>query len=177
MLDSLITSRTRVLLLLKFFTNSQTQGYLRGLADEFGESTNAVRLELNRFSEANLITSETEGRKKLYKANKKHPLYPELKSVARKYLGLDRVQHIIERLGNVQRAFITGSYAKGIDSGIIDVVIVGTVDRTYLNKLVQKAEKLINRRIRLLVINELEFKNLAPQFEKEKAIELWFKEE
>ena len=47
MLDSLITSKTRIKLLLKFFLNTSTHAYLRGLADEFGESTNALRLELN----------------------------------------------------------------------------------------------------------------------------------
>jgi len=41
MLDSLITSKTRIKLLLKFFLNTSTHAYLRGLADEFGESTNA----------------------------------------------------------------------------------------------------------------------------------------
>ncbi|HIO73555.1 MAG TPA: ArsR family transcriptional regulator, partial [Flavobacteriales bacterium] len=44
MLDSLITSKTRVKLLLKFFLNPNTSAYLRGLSTEFGESTNAVRL-------------------------------------------------------------------------------------------------------------------------------------
>ncbi|MDG5766323.1 winged helix-turn-helix domain-containing protein [Balneolales bacterium ANBcel1] len=162
--------------MLKFFTNSKNQGYLRGLAEEFGESTNAVRLELNRLSEANLITSETDGRKKVYMANKKHPLYPELKSVARKYLGLDRIQQVVERLGTVERALITGDYAKGIDSGIIDLVIVGSIDSGYLHKLVSKAEKLVDRKIRTLVLNEQEFKRFTKRLDQEKAIELWCSE-
>jgi hypothetical protein len=47
MLQALITSRTRIKLLLKFFLNSSNTSYLRDLAAEFGESTNAIRLELN----------------------------------------------------------------------------------------------------------------------------------
>jgi NTP pyrophosphatase (non-canonical NTP hydrolase) len=46
-LDALITSKTRVKMLLKFFTNGTSSAYLRGLAEEFGESTNAIRHELN----------------------------------------------------------------------------------------------------------------------------------
>ena len=51
MLDTLITSKTRIKLLLKFFLNAQTKSYLRSLEGEFGESTNAIRLELNKFEE------------------------------------------------------------------------------------------------------------------------------
>ena len=50
MLDTLISSQTRLKLLLKFFLNSSTSSYLRDLESEFGESTNAIRLELNRLS-------------------------------------------------------------------------------------------------------------------------------
>jgi hypothetical protein len=61
LLDSLITSKTRVKLLLKFFLNPETKAYLRGLSDEFGESSNGVRLELNRLTKAGLLTSESDG--------------------------------------------------------------------------------------------------------------------
>ncbi|MDY0178946.1 MAG: ArsR family transcriptional regulator, partial [Synergistaceae bacterium] len=62
MLDSFVTSKTRIKLLLKFFINPDTTAYLRGLADEFGESTNAVRVELNRLSRAGILDSRAEGR-------------------------------------------------------------------------------------------------------------------
>ena len=55
MLETLVTSKTRAKLLLKFFLNPSTSAYLRGLADEFGESTNGVRVELNRLMEAGLL--------------------------------------------------------------------------------------------------------------------------
>ena len=58
MLDTLVTSKTRIKLLMKFFLNPGTRAYLRSLADEFGESTNSVRVELNRLSEAGLLGSE-----------------------------------------------------------------------------------------------------------------------
>ena len=56
MLDTLITSKTRVKLLMKFFLNPGTRAYLRELASEFDESTNSVRVELNRLSEAKIIS-------------------------------------------------------------------------------------------------------------------------
>ena len=76
MIDTLITSKTRIKLLLKFFLNPDVRGHLRGLAEEFGESTNAVRTELNRLAEAGLLRVADEGRRKLYGANSSHPLFP-----------------------------------------------------------------------------------------------------
>ena len=58
MLDSIITSKTRIKLLLKFFLNSETKSYLRNLEQEFGESTNGIRVELNRLEGAGLLKTE-----------------------------------------------------------------------------------------------------------------------
>ena len=69
MLDTLITSKTRIKLLLKFFSNKSNSAYLRSLAEEFGKSTNSVRIELNRLAEAGLLESEPSGNTVLYKAN------------------------------------------------------------------------------------------------------------
>ena len=62
MLDSLITSKTRLKLLIKFFMNPGTRAYLRELAKEFNESTNSIRVELNRLSDAKFLSSENAGR-------------------------------------------------------------------------------------------------------------------
>ncbi len=176
MLESLITSRTRVKLLLKFFSNSSNTAYLRGLAQEFGESTNAVRVELNRLSEAGLLEMENSGNTILYKANRNNPLFPEISTIVSKFFGFDRiVEHVVDKLGNVELALITGSYAKGVDSGIIDLVLVGNIDWDYLVNLIKKTEKLINRKIRPLVLTDQEYKKLANQLETEKPLVLWSK--
>ena len=174
MLDSLITSKTRIKLLLKFFINSETRSYLRGLADEFGESTNGVRVELNRLEKAGILKSSHNGRTKLYKANKFHPLFPEISSLVKKFTGIDHlVDVVLSNLGNVDLAFITGDYAQGKDSGIIDVVIVGDIDNEYLDILVTKAEKLINRKIRSLVLDNKEYERYAKALKTKEAVLVW----
>jgi DNA-binding TFAR19-related protein (PDSD5 family) len=174
MIDSFITSKTRVKLMLKFFTNPRTRAYLRELAEEFGESTNAVRVELNRMSEAGLLESQNEGRTKLYQANTKHPLFPELRSIALKTLKLDSlVDDIVQRLGNVELAFVTGDYAKGIDSGLVDLMLVGDIDEGYLKNLVEKVETMTKRKIRYLVLSRDEYRRLKKRFEQDKVLVLW----
>lgn len=174
MLDSLITSKTRIKLLLKFFSNSSNSAYLRSLADEFEESTNGVRVELNRLAEAGLLESEPSGNTILYRANTKSPLFPELKNMVSKYLGFDRiVDQVLRKLGNIEVAFITGGYAKGQDTGIIDLVLVGDVEMLQLHKYVEKTEKLINRKVRPLILNHEEFYQHEKTLMKESHILLW----
>ena len=69
MIETLITSKTRINLLLRLFLNVQSKSYLRQMAKEFNESTNAIRLELIRFEDAGLITGEFVGGKKYFQAN------------------------------------------------------------------------------------------------------------
>jgi hypothetical protein len=174
MLESFITSKTRIKLLLKFFINPDTTSYLRELADEFGESTNGVRVELNRLQKAGILESRSEGRTILYNANRKHPLFPEIRRIVAKTVGLDRlVEQVVARLGNVELAFVTGDYARGIDSGLIDLVLVGRVDEAYLAELAKKAETLIDRKIRTLILADGEYRNLEDKFKKEKALLVW----
>jgi hypothetical protein len=164
MLTTLISSKTRVKLLLKFFLNSNTTAYLRGLESEFGESTNAIRLEINRFEEAGMLTSEAVGNKKMYRANVEHPLFAEMHSILRKFIGLDRiVENVVKGLGDVDCVYLVGEFSKGIDSDIIDLIFVGNIDKVYLLNLIEKAEVLIKRKIRFVHYTSEEFKsyNLA----------------
>jgi len=156
MLESLITSKTRIKLLLKFFLNIQNQGYLRSLEQEFNESTNGIRQELNRFESAGLLLTESYGNKKLYRANILHPLFKDLNSIIRKFVGVEELlERVIDCLGNVQQVYLEGRIAQGLDSDIIDLLIVGNeIDRNYLSSLVQKAEPMVKRKIRYLVFEE-----------------------
>lgn len=152
MIDALISSKTRIKLLLKFFLNSHATAYLRSLESEFGESSNGIRLELNRLENAGLLTSGSEGNKKIFRANTSHPLFREIHNIIMKHVGLDQViENVIQRLGDVQRVYLVGDFSKGMDSQVIDLVFIGDFDKSYLTALVEKAEKVIGRKIRYLL--------------------------
>lgn len=159
MLDTLITSKTRIKLLLKFFLNGQNKAYLRNLESEFGESTNSIRIELNKFEEAGLLETASEGNKKIFKANTRHPMFNDIRSILMKYTGLDKIiEQIISKLGDVNEVYLVGDLAKGLDSPIIDLIIVGDIQKNYLLNLVEKAEKLIHKKIRYVIFSPQEFK-------------------
>lgn len=158
MLDILITSKTRIKLLLKFFLNSKTSSYLRNLESEFGESSNAIRLELNKLEEAGFLTSSSSGNKKLFKANTSHPLFPDIQNILMKYTGLDKIaEQVIKRLGNVETVYLIGDLARGIDSGVIELIFVGDIDKSYLLNLIEKVGGLINKKVRFVIFNATEF--------------------
>lgn len=149
MLDSLITSKTRVKLLVKFFVTSANSGHLRGLANEFNESTNAIRKELNHLSQAGYLQKKEIGNKIDYKANITHPMFSLLQQVVHKYLGLDTiVTQVLERMGEVEKIELVGDYAKGVDSGIVEVNIVGkNINTEYTENIIPKIEEIIKRQI------------------------------
>lgn len=147
MLDSLITSKTRIKLLLKFFLNSSMKAYLRGLAEEFGESTNAIRLELNHLEKAGLLQSELEGNKKVYQANPSHPLFNDIRHLVLKHSGITQIiDEVVLRVGDIRKVWLRGDFAVGKDSRLIGLVVTGqSIDLDYFNTLAKKAEELIRR--------------------------------
>ena len=154
MLDSIITSKTRIKLLLKFFLNSQTKSYLRNLEQEFGESTNAIRIELNRLEGAGLLSSQISGNRKYFKANTEHPLFKDINNILKKFVGIDQlIENVLNKIGNLEEAYITGDFAEGKDSPMIDLVLVGTeLDTGFIESLVCKVEKMIERKIRYIIL-------------------------
>ncbi len=161
MIETLISSKTRIKLLLKFFLNSNTTSYLRGLEGEFGESSNAIRLELNKLEKAGMLSSFVDGNKKMFRANTNHPLFKEVHSIILKQLGIDRIiETVIKRLGDVEKVYLIGEFSKGIDSQIIDLVFIGNIDKGYLINLIEKVEVLIKRKIRYIAYTQTEIKEV-----------------
>ncbi len=170
----LIASKTRIKLLIRFFFNPAASSYLRELAKEFNVSTNSVREELNQLKKTNLLKSEKNGRQVLYTANQDHPLFPELKSMVSKVIGIDKViEDLVSRLGDLERAYLIDDYAEGKDTGILDLLLVGNIDQYHLNDLSRKTERYIKRKIRSLVMNRDEFREFLPALEKKPRVLLW----
>ena len=149
MIESIFKSQTRQKLLIKFFINIANTGYLNQLADEFSESTNSVRKELNNLTNANYLTKETIKNRVVYRANENHPLFYDLQNIVKKYLGIeDLVQTVLERIGSVDEIYLLGDLAKGVPSDQIDIMIVGKIlNLEYISDLEKKLEKILNKKV------------------------------
>ena len=174
MLEGIIGSKTKVNLLVKMFLNPAMKAYLRELATEFGVSTNSVRTELNTLTENDILIAERDGRNVYYRANTKHPLFPELSSMVRKITGIDELANsVIERLGNLEAAYLSGDYARGQDTGVIDMLLIGDIDKEQLDDVIVKTERYIKRKIRPLVLTQNEFDQLLEKGSFGRVMKLW----
>ena len=172
--EGLISSKTRVKLLIRLFFNPQTRSYLRELAKEFDVSTNSVRGELNQLKRTHLLKSQKDGRQIYYMANPEHPLYEDLKSMVGKVMGIDKVvDDIVSRLGDLEKAYLIDDYAEGKDTEVIDLLLVGNVNQHHLNDLIRKTERYIKRKIRSLVLSHDEFKKYRQRIKERPRILIW----
>ena len=162
MLGSLITSKTRLRMLIKFFVSAANNGYLNGLANEFNESTNSIRKELNNLSSAGYLLKSKKNNRIIYNANTSHPMFEVLQKIVRQHLGIeDIVETVIDRIGDVDQIALTGEYAKGIDSGNIEIIINGAkVNNDYLENIKPKIQMKIGRKVSFLLNQKIDTKSI-----------------
>jgi len=159
---------------MRLFHNPKQHAYLRELSNEFGLAPSQVREELKQLNSAGLLSNRKNGRQILYSANTDHPLFPELHSMVRKALGMDRIlESIVGRLGDLEKVYLIDDYAEGKDTGLIDLVLVGHIDQKNLRDLVAKTERYIGRKIRTLVLTPEEYQDTQRFLKKRPQLLLW----
>ena len=144
-------------MLIKFFVSAANKGYLNGLANEFNESTNSIRKELNNLSSAGYLLKSKQNNKVIYNDDIKHPLFKVLQKIVRQHLGLEEiVETVISRMGDLYIIALTGDYAKGIDSGIIEIVVIGDdVNNDYLENIKIKIKDKISRDVDFIIAKKV----------------------
>jgi len=176
--NGLITSKIRARILMRLFLNPDRNAYLRELAKEFEVSPSQIKEELDNLNEVGLLNSEKGGRQINYSANTGHSLFPELHSMVKKAMGMDRIlDSIVRRLGNLEKAFVIDDYAEGKDTGLIDLVLIGDINQESLRDVVRKTEKYIQRKIRTLVFTSEEYADNKNLFETRPLLPLWQNQE
>lgn len=172
--QGLITSKTKIRILMRLFLNPSQHAYLRELAGEFNLSPSQIGEELKQLNNAGLLESSKNGRQINYQANIKHPLFPELQSMVQKALGMEHIlESMLNRLGNLELAVVLDDYAEGKDTGIIDLLLVGNINQENLADLTTKAERYIERKIRNLVLTREEYEKLKPVLKNRPQLVLW----
>ena len=108
-------------------------------------------------SNAGYLKKQNQNNKVIYKANISHPLFKVIQKIVHKHLGIEEIlETIYNRIGDVEKIVILGDYAEGIDSGTIEILIVGDkINKDYLEKISPKIEKKIKRKINFFISNTL----------------------
>lgn len=139
---NLYRSKVRENLLAYFFSNPKANHHLREIASLIGVDPGNLSKELKRLCAGDLFRSETRGRQKYFSMNTRNPIYPEIKSLVAKTIGVEaRVRQFVSKDKSVLAAFIYGSLpAGGLSAGSdIDLMVIsadtGFNDALYLREL------------------------------------------
>ena len=122
-----------------------------------------------------LLTTEVDGNKKFFRANTRHPLFRDIHNILLKHVGFDKIiERVVNKLGSMEKLYVTGDFANGIDNPIIDLIFVGdNINKEYLVNLVEKTETLISKRIRYVVFGLVEFDNYIVNQRESDLLLLW----
>lgn len=180
MLEQLFGSKTRVLLLRLFLNNPENFFYVRELTRRLGLNLNSVRRELDNLRGIGIIESLTRkdlekeaGRalkdnKKYYKLNNNFVFIEELKALlikAQLILEQSLVKRA-EKIGNISYFLLSGIFV-GRRGAPVDLLIVGSVNRLSLRRLIKDFEKELGQSINYTVMSRAEFiyrKNVTDRF-------------
>jgi predicted nucleotidyltransferase len=159
-LERLLGSKGRARLLAIFATHPTEEFYAQRLTAMARLAETSVRYELPRLERLGLLISRREGREKHYRINDRHPLFPELKQMVYKTIGLgEALREAIGGVAGVNAAFIYGSVAKGDErpTSDIDLFVLGKPDQTQLATALREAEGRLRREINLVIMGEEEW--------------------
>ncbi len=171
MLEHLFGSKTRVRLLRLFFRNSDQPFYVREMSRQINSQINAVRRELQNLQKAGVIkiienppedsVTETNASNRCtwYQLDKEYSLHEEIKALVMKSRVLDEqalADEIVKVANNVHTLLFTGCFV-GTEEAPVDLLVVGSVDKTKFNRLLKKYEKEIGSVIRYTILSTKEF--------------------
>lgn len=161
MIEQLFGSKTRVKLLQLFYSNPNRSFYVREITRKIDEQINSVRRELANLLSIGIISSDNTNNRLYYEVNQSYEYYQPLSEIFGGGLKLaaadtDGSQMDLKQLGNVELAALTGVFTRDELSGT-DMLIVGDVNQTQLNKWVADLESKEGKVIRYTVMTPSEF--------------------
>lgn len=172
MIEQLFGSKTRVKLLRLFYSNPNRSFYVREITRKIDEQINSVRRELGNLLSIGIIASDTTNNRLYYEVNQEYEYYQPLSQifgtgleptvvddevvvpVAAKVVDPEITE--LASVGNIELALYTGQFTRDESSGI-DMLIVGDVNQTKLQKYMKELEDKEKKEIHFAVMNLSEF--------------------
>lgn len=157
----LFKSKTRKALFKLYFTNPETEYYLRELERTLNIPVSMIRKELVRLEGEGVFASHKKGNLVYYRVNKSYPLFEELNSIVFKTIGIQGLlKEALNNIKGISVAFIYGSFAKSSEKAAsdVDILIIGNPDEDKLVREINSIEKTIKREINYTLYTVDEFK-------------------
>lgn len=133
-----------------FFKDVEKEYYFREISKILNKEPSYYQKYLDRLVEDKILLDNRRGNMRFFRLNKEHPLYEEIKSIVSKTVGLENeLKEIVDKLSDVECAFIFGSIAIGKENSNsdVDLMLIGDVDQNIFTPLLSSAEGKISREI------------------------------
>lgn len=161
-----LLAKNQLLLLGLFYTNPKKSFYIQEIGRILGRKAGVFQRTLNRLAEQGILKSEYQARARYFRANTRHPLYPELRKIVLKTGGVENCLRELTRHQDIKLALLYGSFAKGKEreDSDIDLLIVGdpAIEDTLLKEL-PGLEKRLQREINYKWYSEKEYRRRRKQ--------------
>jgi predicted nucleotidyltransferase len=161
MLDKLISSSSRVKVLRLLLLNEGRRYYQREIAELAGLPVRAVQRESARLTEIGLLHRIEDGNRVYFQANPACPIFPELKRILLKTLALESLlSEALARHGQVEVAFIYGSYAANRETATsdVDLFVIGSISGRQLSTTLRPLQSEIQREINYHLVTPEDFR-------------------
>jgi len=175
MIEQLFGSKTRVKLLRLFYSNPNRSFYVREITRKIDEQINSVRRELGNLLSIGIISSDDAKNRLYYEVNQKYEYFKPLSEIFGEPVAteeevvkegktepilvkqkVDPVTVELTHVGNIIYAIYTGQFTRDEASGI-DMLVVGDVNQTQMQKFVSNLEEKEKKEIRFVVMTPSEF--------------------
>lgn len=174
MLEKLFGSKSRVKILKLFLLNPAEKFYIRQLSRDLKLQLNSVRRELENLEKFGILTSDLKNEaevkgeekeavggqeKKYFRANSNFVLFDEIKALIVKAQILYEKDFVrkLHAIGKVKLLILTGLFVNN-PSSLIDILIVGKINKVKLVKLIRELEIELGKEINFTIFDSQEFK-------------------
>jgi predicted nucleotidyltransferase len=151
-LSNILFSGSRRSILALLYGHADEQFYLREIARRAGTGIGATQRELRQLTDAGLIQNVRRGRQAYYQANRKNPIFVELKSILAKTSGMRDILHeaLTSLKDRIKLAFVYGSIARGEEkaSSDVDLMVVGEISFSDVVSALAKIETKLGREVK-----------------------------
>ncbi len=155
--------KTRERVLAATMTQPDKWWFLSELAEYLGTTPSSLQRELSALADTGILEQRRDGNRAYFRAQKRSPIYPELRSIFEKTAGIiPTIQTAVARFGDkILCSFVYGSVARAQENATsdIDLMVIGNIGLAELTPVLRKAERALGRELNATVYSVDEFRD------------------
>lgn len=156
-LTSLFSSSIRAEVLALLLNNSEEKFYMREIATLLRKNPSGVKRELDNLEKMGILTSKKVANLKYFQAEKKSPLFAELKNLIAKSQGIHGALKALLKTSSIKLSFIYGPYVENEDADTVHLFMLGV--NSLSPESISDVEEKFGKKVHITVIEENEFKS------------------